>query len=159
MPLLIAALALVGGWLAVSFVGAALRRHQVRRVLSGRDPAVSLATCMEAFSGIERERVELAYLWVQQLVDVERAPICADDDVSRDLQIDQGETDDKFESSHEWRGIELDESASAPQDPIRTVRDLMGEVLAYGYEGYSRIDNGVPHLTSEMPPPRRGHRK
>jgi len=22
---------------------------------------------------------------------------------------------------------------------VRTVRDLMGEVLAYGYEGYSRI--------------------
>lgn len=140
---LIAALVMLGGWVAASFVGATLRRRQVRRVLSGRDPAVSLATCIDAFAGIEQERVRLAYLWVQQLVDVEGAPICADDDVSRDLQIDQGEVDDKFEAAHEWRGSEVNESASVPKDPIRTVRDLMGEVLAYGYEGYSRIERAA----------------
>ena len=139
----IAAFVIVGGWVAVSFVGAAMRRRRVRRLLSGRDPEVSLATCIDAFPSVERERVELAYLWVQQLVDVESAPICADDDVSRDLQIDQGEADDKFESSHEWRGNEPHESASPPNDPIRTVRDLMGEVLAYGYEGYSRIERAA----------------
>jgi len=144
---LIGVVAIVGGGVAVSGASGALRRRRVRRVLAGRDPAESFATCAQLFPALERERIALAYLWVQQLVDVEGAPITASDDIWRDLEIDQGEADDKFESSYEWRGGE-DQSAAAPEHPVRTVRDLMEEVLAYGYEGYSRVERAAHHTAA-----------
>jgi hypothetical protein len=94
---------------------------------------------VEEFPDIAKERVVAAYVWVQQLVDLDAAAIQARDDLWRDLRIDQGEADDKFESSHLWRGEEAKPKVPASEDPVNTVRDLMAEVLAYGYEGYSRV--------------------
>src|SRR5262249_15359091 len=136
---LIAVLVFVGLAIVAGIARASLHRRHVYRILARRDPAASLATCVDAFPDIDQDRVMLAYLWVQQLVDMEAAPICADDDLWRDLRIDQGEADDKLESSYEWRGEEQRLSRPAREGPAQTVRDLMDQVLAYGYEGYSRV--------------------
>jgi hypothetical protein len=149
---LVGVLAIAAAGVVVASASAALRRRHLRQLLTGRDAAVALATCVEAFPDVERERVVLAYLWVQQLVDLEGAPIRADDDLRRDLHIDQGEADAKFESSHEWRAEEVQSPVTPPEGSVRSVRDLVGQVLAYGYEGYSRVARPEQHARRDSLP-------
>lgn len=139
LTVLVAAVGVVGAWIAVQVASTSIRRRHLRRFLEERDTGESLRSCVDSFAGIDRERVELAYRWVQQLVEYPEAPLLADDDIWRDLRIDQGEADAKFEAAEQWKPSDVTSSGGTPHQPIRTVRDLMSEVLERGYEGYSRI--------------------
>jgi hypothetical protein len=124
----------VAVWALVQVV---LTKRHLRRLFAGRTPDAALNTCRTSLPDIEPHRVELAYRWVQELVPFEQPPIHANDNLWSDLLIDQGNADDRLESSQEWLGQSTSQPAAAPPYPSpQTVRDLMAIILAYGYEGY-----------------------
>jgi hypothetical protein len=135
----LAILAVVGGSLLVGAVTAYRTRHHLRRVVAGRSENAAFATCLAAFKGIDAQRVRLAYHWVQELVDFPSAPICAEDELWTTLRVDQGEADDMFESSHEWRGDDPRGGSTDTAKHPKTVADLMAQILAFGYEGYANV--------------------
>jgi hypothetical protein len=131
------------GMLAASvvlgIVGGLWARHRLRALFADREPAGAFATCAAAFEGMDSARVQLAYRWVQQLVDFPEAPLCAGDDLWRDLRLDQGTVDNELECSHQWRGEDArDELVEQKAEP-RTVEDLMAQLLAWRYEGYAAV--------------------
>jgi len=117
-----------------------LNKRHLRKVFHDRVPEAAFDSCKATFPQVEQHRIALAYSWVQALVPfAEPAPIEATDDLWKQLRIDQGSIDDQFESAHEWRGERPEASARLHTSPLCTVRDLMAEVLAQGYEGYAAV--------------------
>ena len=137
--LFLALLAVVGLSLGIGALRALRNRRQLDKLFSQRHSDECLASCLGEFESIDPKRVRHAYAWVQTLVNYPRAPIRADDNLWTDLRIDQGETDDLFESSHEWRGDAHESVGPAPGEPPKTVRDLMAQLLWYLYEGYVSV--------------------
>ena len=131
----LAAIAVLAAWLGIQCVSSVLTRRHLQRLFTGRNAEFSLESSVACFPDLPRERVVLAYRWVQMLINFDSPPIYPADDLSVDLKIDQGETDNRFECSHEWRG-ESSTQTKANDRPVKTVRDPMEEVLSYGYEGY-----------------------
>ena len=129
--------------LALSLGFAIWRTRKVKRQLAqhfaGRDEQTCLSTCLEAFATTDPQRVRDAYSWVQALVNYPSAPIDVEDNLWTDLGIDQGDADALFESSHEWRGLASRPEGLHPTDPPKTVRELVAQVLWYGYEGYAVV--------------------
>lgn len=132
-------LAVASGSLLVGGFSTYRNRRHLRRIFSVRNEKAAFATCLAAFEGIDAERVRLAYHWVQELVDFPNAPICADDKLWGGLRIDQGEADDMFESSHEWRGDDSRDASVETAEPPETVADFMTQILSFRYEGYANI--------------------
>ena len=96
-------------------------------------------SCIAAFPELKPQRVAQAYEWVQMLVNYYNAPLLPDDNLWADLQVDQGDADDLYESAHEWSGAASSSVKVPTNRAIETVRDLMAEVLDLGYEGYVSV--------------------
>lgn len=139
MSIPLALAAVVAASLFYVAIQVALTKRRLTRLFQDRTPEAALETCHVALSRYGRERVTLAYRWVQDLVPYENPPIQANDDLWTDLLLDQGNVDDRFEASHDWLGDEAAQPPGPAPNPPRTVADLMREVLHYGYEGYAAV--------------------
>jgi len=141
---LIAVLAAITASVIASVISARRTKHHLRALFAGRDSEKAVSSCVAAFAGTDERRVRLAYQWVQMLVNATSPPIQPEDDLWVDLRIDQGDADDLFESSHEWRGERAEEDSKQVAGSPTTVKELMAEVLAFQYEGYVE----VPHRSA-----------
>jgi hypothetical protein len=151
-------LALTAATLLAGVLGAYRTRRKLRSLFAGRNEASAYQSCLTAFSEIDESRVRLAYRWVQELVSLPNALIHADDDLWKDLRIDQGDADNLFECAHEWRRESAATENVSLTKPPETVEDLMREVLAY--EGYvetlrrksSQTSPGIPREQGQDAP-------
>ena len=134
-------IALLGAFFVVcvavvySKVTAASARESLAPVFAGRTHEAALATCYAALPGIEHSRIQQAYRWVQELVPFPEPPIHASDLLDLDLFVTRRGVDLQMMASSVWLNPSLPESW-APQQSLRTVADLMAEVLRLGYEAY-----------------------
>lgn len=137
------ALTAISCLLLVQYLRAILLRRYLRRLAAKRDAIAAFALLQAEFPGVEPPRLRAAYVWVQELVAIDSMPLHPNDDLSATLRVDQGAVDDKLEASYECYGKEKDGGA-ASSSPLSTVKQLIGAVLASGYEHYpERVKRSV----------------
>lgn len=127
------------------FLQTILLRKHLRDLAAERNAVAAFALVRSEFPDVEVLRLQAAYAWVQDLVAIDNMPLHPNDDLSAALRIDQGAVDDKLEASYDCYGRERDGGA-ASIGPLSTVKQLIGAVLASGYEHYPRR---VQHSASE----------
>jgi hypothetical protein len=120
---------------------ARVRKHLENRRI-GRTEAEALELTATELTEHRPDAIFAAYRWVQQLVSVGNFPVYPDDELERDLRIEQRTIDDKFEAAYDAYGKEADKGI-ASSVRARTAADLMRAVLASGCEHYPR-----PHPSS-----------
>jgi hypothetical protein len=111
----------------------ALAKVRLPRLFAGRTHATAFETCRAALPGVDPARLRQAYRWVQDLVPYPDPPIQASDHLGRDLFV--GRRGMLFRLSE--AAMRLNPGKAHTQSPlysVRTVADLMGEILRNGYE-------------------------
>lgn len=120
-----------------------LAQARYMRLFAKRTHAAAFDTCRAALPDVDSTRIRNAYRWVQQLVPYPNPPIQASDRLSWDLFVHRRGMLYLL-SEAAMRKNPTKAHLQSPLYSVRTVADLMTEVLRHGYEAQFHDPSAEP---------------